>query len=296
MNTQTNTTTSVFDAYLGRNGTETIIFDSIPEKDYHAEKRFVSKHMLDLIADSPEKFRAAMDSTEEREPTPSMVLGSAFHCAVLEPERFHERYAVKPEGIDRRTKAGKEAFAAWEAENAGKEVLDSEQMETIKGMRDSLLAHPLVGALWKQHGISERTIISRDEETGLPLKCRIDRVFPAASASIAIDLKTCASARPDEFNRVVANFRYYVQAAYYRDLLEKADGKEWTFIFIAVETKAPFSVAVYQVSEWLPLGVARYRRDLAKLAECMKTGEWRGYEVPNDELPMPKWLMAQEGF
>lgn len=287
---------ALFHEYLASACRETLMIpaERMPENEYHAEKHFASKHMLDLIADSPEKFRAAMDATEEREATPSMILGRAFHCAVLEPEKFDERYAVKPNGLDRRTKAGKEAFAAWEADNAGKEALDAEQMETIQGMRDSMMAHPLVAAIWKHAGKSEQTILSRDEATGLALKCRIDRIFPALK--IAIDLKTCASARPDDFARAVANFRYYVQAAFYRDLLEKTgDGEPWSFVFIAVETKAPYSTAVYQVSDWLPLGTACYRRDLETLAECITTDEWRGYEVPNDELPMPKWLVSQQG-
>ena len=296
MNTQEQYTTpaSVFDEYLANKRNDAVVVAALPENEYHAETRFISKHMLDLIADSPEKFHAAMTSTEEREATPSMILGSAFHCLVLEPERFNARFCVKPEDMDRRTKAGKEAFEKWSAENVGKEVLTAEQRETLNGLKASFFAHPLVAELWKSQGISELTVSARDENTGIPLKCRVDRIFP--KMKIAVDVKTAASARPDEFSRAIANFRYDVQAAFYRDLLEKTDGEAWNFIFIATETKAPFSTAVYQISEWLPLGAACYRRDLDTLAKCMKTGEWRGYEVADDELPMPKWLSANRGF
>ena len=41
------------------------------------------------------------------EPGAAFRLGSAVHCSVLEPGEMPARYAIKPEGIDRRTKEGK---------------------------------------------------------------------------------------------------------------------------------------------------------------------------------------------
>lgn len=289
---------ALFSEYLASGCRETLMIppERMPEADYHAEKRFVSKHILDLVADSPEKYKAAMDSEEVFETTPSMVLGSALHCAVLEPDSYEARFVVAPK-FDRRTKAGKEAFAEWESQNAGKTVLTPDQATAVEGMRESIFRHKLLRALWTNNrGESEVTILSRDDDTGLALKARIDRVFP--DLRIALDLKTCASAAPLDFARAVANFRYDVQASFYKDLLEKptAHGEEWNFFFVAVENKAPYSVAVYGVSEWLMIGAASWRRDLNLLANCMATGIFPGYSVQDDELPMPKWLSAQRGF
>ena len=40
----------------------------------------------------------------------AMALGTAVHCAMLEPEMYYKEFHVMPK-IDRRTKAGKEQFA-----------------------------------------------------------------------------------------------------------------------------------------------------------------------------------------
>lgn len=352
---------TVFDAYLaeGKTGALAYAADAVPERVYHAEKRFISKHMLDLVADSPQKFRAAMDA-EPEEPTPAMKFGSAFHTLVLEPEKFWEQYYLlddaaadalkeieaefeaagsplalareryeatgelgdleslfvsRPAEIKvRRGKAWdefvsanagrvivKDAVAALHVATAkicGKEALTAEQFEKLDCMRQAVLAHAGAGRLFRKfNGESEVTILTRDAETGTPLKCRVDRIFPNVLGSrIAVDLKTCASASPEEFARAVANFRYYAQAAFYLRALDEAFpvGEPWTFVFIAVEKEPPYAVATYQLSEWLGRGNAEIRKNLNTLKACEESGEWEGYSVENDELPMTKWLAAKE--
>jgi hypothetical protein len=60
-----------------------------------------------------------------------MALGRAFHCALLEPERFAATHVVA-EKFDRRTKEGKAKAEAWEAENQGKIPLTPEQAEAVR--------------------------------------------------------------------------------------------------------------------------------------------------------------------
>jgi hypothetical protein len=55
-----------------------------------------------------------------------MKLGTATHCAILEPERFNSEYVAMPEGIDRRTTAGKQAYADLLA--SGAEILAADDM------------------------------------------------------------------------------------------------------------------------------------------------------------------------
>ncbi len=107
-------------------------------EEYHAGPG-VSKSDLDLIARSPAHYRA--QKAAPREATPAMIIGSAFHTATLEPEKFDLEFAVAPEGIDRRTKAGKEEWAAFEAASAGKTVLKAEVgvVDDLKDFLDSVL-------------------------------------------------------------------------------------------------------------------------------------------------------------
>ena len=66
----------------------------------------ISNSGLGLIAKSPAHYQASLQMT--RKQTPALQLGSAVHCAVLEPEEFGKRYALAE--FDRRTKEGKAAY------------------------------------------------------------------------------------------------------------------------------------------------------------------------------------------
>ncbi|MGQ0455113.1 hypothetical protein ACT4UM_27655 [Bacillus sp. SS-TM] len=71
-------------------------------------------------------------------------LGTAFHCRVLEPEEFSNRFIVAPE-FNRRTNAGKEEEKAFlmECASTGKTVITAEEGRKIELMYQSVMALPL---------------------------------------------------------------------------------------------------------------------------------------------------------
>ena len=76
--------------------------------------------------------------------TPAMKLGTATHCAILEPERFDIEYIEAPY-IDRRTKDGK---ALWsELEQSGKIVLTHEEYSNVTSMAKAVSEHELASKL-----------------------------------------------------------------------------------------------------------------------------------------------------
>src|SRR5690349_7675909 len=81
---------------------------------YHDHPAVGSSH-LKSIARSPAHYWSEWldPSRPPRTDTPAKWLGKAVHAAILEPERFKSDYVVGPR-FDRRTKAGKEAAAAFE--------------------------------------------------------------------------------------------------------------------------------------------------------------------------------------
>ena len=105
----------------------------------------ISASGLKAMKKSPAHYRAMVD--EPYETTPGQILGSATHCAILEPELFDTRYTVMPDGLDLRSKAGKEAYALIQA--AGKERLSQVQMDDIRAMQTSALAHPVTRDCWR---------------------------------------------------------------------------------------------------------------------------------------------------
>ena len=89
------------------------------EKEYN-QAAGVRRSDLWRIHDSPEKFKWFLDHPEPQ--SPAFAFGSMVHKLLLEPETFDEEYAVAPE-VDKRTKAGKEAWAAFCASAGEKAVV-----------------------------------------------------------------------------------------------------------------------------------------------------------------------------
>lgn len=252
--------------------------------EYHAAEG-VSKSDLDLIHISPMHY---VTSKEERSQTPDMLLGSACHKLILEPEDFDNEFAVAPE-CDRRTKEGKAIYAEFTANSAGKSVITQEQMNTITAMRDAVMAHPIAAKLLTG-GSAEQSVFW--EEDGIICKCRPDYL----KDRYCIDLKTTRSAKPDEFTKSAYNFRYHVQAAWYLRGLKAAGADVTEFMFIAVEKEPPFAVCVYLAGEdMLLLGGREAQSDLDTYIKCTKTGIWYGYdEKPAiHELMLPAWARKE---
>ena len=165
----------------------------------------------------------------EREDTEAMALGRLVHTLVLQPELS---VPVAPK-LDRRTKAGKEAFAALPPNAVAADVYD-----TACRMRDAVLAHPDAAALLLICPLREHEIAWSD---GLhQFGGRID----AAGPRTILDLKTARDASPRGFGREVAARLYYGQLAWYQD----GYGGGAECYLIAVESSAPYAVGVYQLS------------------------------------------------
>lgn len=220
------------------------------------------------------------------EPTPAMTLGSALHCLVLEPGKFDGRYVVAPAGIDRRTKAGKEQWAEFEAASKDKTVLTAEQMEQAKGMAEAIAASNAASRALAMCPRREHAIEWEDFATSLPCKGVID----AWGEQWAIDIKTTDDASERAFSRAVANYQYHGQAAFYLDGLAQAQSNIKNFLFIAVEKNPPHGVRVYSCSpDLLATGRQLYLKLLCSHAECVAAGEWPGYPDEVEPIELPAW-------
>lgn len=259
--------------------------------DYHRHSA-VSKSHLDQVARSPLHYWARyLDPNRvEQEPTPAMAIGSAVHTHILELDQWDSRYVTAPEGIDRRTKAGKEAWAAFEAEAASRTVISKPDAELVQRMGQAVYAHPAAAFLLQRPGQAEQTYLWTDEATGLECKCRPD--WMTNDGQLIVDLKTTEDASPAGFRKSVANFRYHVQAAWYLDGIERATGcRPEQFIFVVVEKRAPHCCAVYAASaEMVAAGALTAEADLARLALCKESGEWPGYSNQIEVIDLPPWM------
>ena len=113
---------------------------------------------------------------------------------------------------------------------------------------------------------------------------------------LIIDLKTTIDASPKGFQRSVANYRYYVQASHYLDVVEMVTGtRPQAFLFVVVEKQRPFSPAVYMAAQaMIDLGKQHAREDLNRIAQWIAIDKFPGYSERVEEISLPKWMLPKE--
>jgi len=253
---------------------------SLPAEQYHADRSAVSKGWLDRIDRSPAHLRAYLDGIE-RPDTPALILGRLVHVAVLEPDLLTQQFVTAPQEINRRTKLGRDEYAAWLKENAHKQVVTESQLDLAVAMRDSVHKNKAARALLGI-GDPEQTVVWQNSETGERCKARADwlRDFP-------VDVKTTQDARPEPFARSIVSYRYDVQAGHYLEGFE-AD----RFVWIAVEKDPPYACAVYAVDDVIRArGRAARDRNLRTYAECRASNKWPAYPDVINTIELPRWAL-----
>jgi hypothetical protein len=253
--------------------------------DYDAI-RAINYSGLKVFARSPAHYYAQYldPNREPRVETPAMKLGSASHCAVLEPSEFEKRYVIAPDGLDRRTKDGKAAYA--ELEQLGKIILSAADYKAVQGVARSVRAHPAAGDLLGP-GNAEVTVCWRDSSTGEDCKGRLDYL---TESGFIVDLKTCEDAREPAFERAVATFGYHRQAAWYLDGVNANGPLAQAYMIVAVEKKPPFACAFYYFNdEALIAGRNANAMLLQRFSECRQKNFWPGYQEIVKSIGLPAW-------
>lgn len=268
-------------------------FEVMSNAEYRQREGLAStdiKRMMKSMA----TWKYLKDNPQDDKDTPALKFGRASHKFVLEPYDFDNEFVVSPK-YDRRTKEGKEQYAAFEKEAEGKEIIDEETYEKLVAMREMLYKTPLVKKLLD--GEHEKSFFWTDEKTGIPCKTRPDSFGKLGSHNIIVDYKTAENAETDAFMRSAIKFNYDVQAAHYTAGLEKIYGEPFDFIFIAQEVKPPYLVNVLQADEYF-MQNGREVRDvmLQTYKKCLELNEFPAYmgfaEDKNyfNVLSIPQWL------
>ena len=266
------------------------------EAQYNAAEG-IRRSDLWKIHDSPEKFRWAMDHPEE-EASPAFVFGQAAHKLLLEPETFGEEFAVRPEGIDRRTTEGKAAWAKFTEESAGKTVISMDDFATISRMAEKARDNPTVARLLS--GDHETAFFWTDPDTGVRCKVKADCVTVLDGQPVVVDYKTCKSARTEAFQRDEYQYGYHLQAAMYTEAIMRTQelAERPMFVFICQEKADGYPINIITVPEdVMNYGLDTMRELLGIYAECERTGNWWGYTGANgqpNELTLPAWLKKEE--
>lgn len=273
------------------------LFRGIENKAYHAHPA-LSKSGLDKLNKSPAHYKASRELPHKE--TPAMRVGTMLHMAVLEPVKFESKYKRLPDSIGKLHHSSnkyKEGLLEWQIENPGVLVIDDDDYTMANRIRDNIQNHAMAKACLVG-GESELSAFWHDDEFGIDGKCRPDWY---RMNGVIIDLKSTEDASPVGFQRSVANYRYHVQAAWYKDGLTAAIKAQVIeavlpvgFVCIAVEKEEPYAVATYEIGPAeIEKGRELYRRDLVKFAEAQRTNVWPAY--PEELIPvgLPGWAWSQ---
>lgn len=236
------------------------------------------------LLQSPAHYKAALAAPHKE--TAATRIGTRAHMAFLEPSKFNDCFLPAPD-LDKRTKEWKE----WVAANPigdGQEYVSQDEYDTIDGIATS--AELAIASLrvdtstWEV----EKPIVKVHPASGVTIKGRPDLITKLNGELVTVDLKTCEDANEWAFAKSVSDYKYHMQAAFYKFLTGAK-----THILIAVEKKDPFGwrayvmdeAAIAQGEELMGLACSRYKL-------CQVTNEWPGYTKELTTLSLPKYAAS----
>lgn len=255
------------------------------------------------------------------EPTAEMQLGTALHCAMLEPLAFHDRFAceleppegtldtmdelrqwlrdngVAPKGTRKADVIGQVQMvnrhqpilevlkAQHAAQHAGKVVFKAGDWLRIYHCSDALRAEPVAMEILSI-GECEVALSAPEPTTGVLLKGKLDWLNPG----VTLDIKTFSS-RGKSIDRTVADAIYYndyVRQAYIYSLLR---GGSYDHVLAFVESEPPHEVRIKVLRPGNSLYWQKARAEVIQLcrlyAECQERfGDKKPWREPRELEPL----------
>ncbi|GGI15494.1 hypothetical protein GCM10007377_16180 [Galliscardovia ingluviei] len=205
--------------------------------------------------------------------TPALNFGSAFHSLMLGGNPV----VTMPEGMNLRTKAGKE----WKAEQEEQDaiVVNAEEMSMLQTMKATMLSDPEAAAMLNE-GLTEQVILWQDKPTGLNLKAKID-LIPVGDTPYIVDLKTTDDASAEKFGKHAIDYGYHIQAEFYRSAIALLNPKTLnrarrvppSMVFWVIEKTMAPNFAKYQIhkeTEIAKIARKQIRNALTKISNGME--------------------------
>lgn len=228
------------------------------------------------------------ENRKTKEPTPAMILGTLAHCLLFEPAEFINRFAIEPEGTNKRTKEGKFEWEAFRNATIGLTAISQEQYDKAQEMRNAIFTNKGTKRLLG-NGSPEHELFW--VENGLNCKAKIDCLREIESAYLVIDYKTGSHVKWNSLETYIYNMGYHRQAAWYLNGVEKTLGKRPDgFAFIIQGVDYPELIAMPVVSEqMIELGDYENKKAASDIKRRLETGDWMPYPEHMFTIDVPVW-------
>ncbi len=288
--------------------TQAGIFPGTPRAQYDAIPA-INFSTLKHCRQSPAHARHRQLNPEP--PTASQELGTLIHAYLLEPDRFAREFIELPDltaGL--KTKNGdpaknptatveyKARLADFQADNPGRTLVRPDDMAALRGIGESVTASATASHALTGHGEdtdTEVAVVWQDPGTGLWCKGLVDFLDYLPTVGYALDVKSVDDASPGPFARLANQHAWHVQAAWYLWGLSVVGKTAQQFLHVAVETSAPFGVAVYELDDVsLDQGLRTFRTYLDAWSQCVQCGRWSAYPDAVQPLSIPKYAITRD--
>jgi hypothetical protein len=198
---------------------------------------------------------------------------------------------------DRRTKAGKAAYAQMLEDHPGATIISIKESRQIQKMVKALQDHPIAGPLlFDLPGRNEEPIEWVHPRTGHRCRTKLDRLVELDGKRILIDLKGMSGIAPGVFSGSMARYRYDVQMSFAADGCSCANLHVDEVKIVAIDKGLPHEIAVYNLTEdrVLQHGRDKYESALDLLETCATRNEWPGaFEDKEIDINLPTWAESQ---
>jgi len=241
---------------------------------------------LKHLRESALHYRYRRDNPQKA--TPAMALGRVTHTLVFEPQKFADEYVIWTEG-DRRGKAWQEFKDA----NDGKTIFKANEIDLAIEIAEAVKRHPLVQP-YLVDGIFEQPVYWTCSDTDMLCKAKPDWLQP--DRRVLVDMKTTQSVSARRFGAQAARLGYHCQLAHYASGVRHALGwQPAKVVIIAVESEAPYDVAVFEVDrETLLIADMEVKELLLQLKACRAANSWPGRYVEEQALQLPAWVYGSD--
>jgi hypothetical protein len=249
------------------------MFGGITNAEYHRRAAIGSSELKPALK-SMNLYNEIKAGRVPFEETEAMKLGTATHAAILEAYDFGVQIAVSKK-FGRKT-ADREEKAEFYAANKDKTIINDEQYEHVRRMRDSLLNLEDVQSIMAtgKPEVSGFYVDRGEHNNGTNMLCKFRPDWE--NEWCISDVKTTRDVSAYAFSRTIHELNYHVSAAHYLEGSKALTGQTHNqFIFLAVEPKPPYESAVYTLNaESLELGINLRRNALDAIKLGRKTNEW----------------------
>lgn len=252
---------------------------------------------LKHIAVSPLHYQYMKDNAPKE--TASKRLGSVSHIVLLEPDllddcvvmpNFHR--GMKSETAKTKGYAGgKQDALDWEAENAGRQIVEAADLEKAKRIVDNCWSKPYIREVLEIEAFKEASLQWVDIQTGIDCKCRFDFMSPAAG--IGLDFKTTTDFY--NFSRAIFKFHYHQAAAFYMDGACTRDVNIDAWWWLVAGTEDECDVALYEAKRSvIEEGRRKYRELLNTLRHCRDKDVWPGFQADPEYIDLPAYAYKED--